>query len=262
MSSNIGRFVGKVAVCTGATQGIGFATAKRLGEEGAKVVVSSRKEKNVKEAVKKLKDLNIDASGVVCHQGQHVDRKRLIDHALSTFGGIDLLYANAGVNPHKGNFLDITEEQWDKLFHVNLKSVFLLIRDVLPHMEKRGGGAIVTNSSANAYVPDITPASLIAGYAISKLAQISMVKILAEPCAEKSIRINAIAPGPINTAFLQGIVPGTDITDVLTNSYVKYLKRAAEPDECAGVVAFLLSPDASYITGDCLTICGGYSHRL
>lgn len=260
-STNIGRFVGKVAVCTGATQGIGFATAKRLGEEGAKIVISSRKQENVDEALQKLRDLNIQATGVVCHQGKQEDRKRLIEHAVSTFGGIDLLYANAGVNPHKGHFLDVTEEQWDKLLDVNLKSVFLLIRDVVPHMEKRGGGAIVTNSTANAYVPDILPASFISGYAITKLAQISMVKVLAEPCAEKNIRINAIAPGPIKTAFLDGLIPGMDLREEIS-PYVKYLKRSGQPEECAGVTAFLLSQDASYITGDCLTVCGGYSQRL
>lgn len=262
MALHLGRFNGKVAVCTGATKGIGFATAKRLGEEGAKVVVSSRKQVNVDEAVDKLKALKIEATGVVCHQGQSQDRKMLLDHAVKTYGGIDLLYANAGVNPHKGSLLDVTEQQWDKTFDVNLKSVFLLIKEVLPYMEQRGGGAIVTNSTSNAYILESIPAAVLSVYAVSKLAQISLVKTLAEPCAEKNIRINAIAPGPINTEFYHGVVPGVGFNDEFTQTYVRFLKRPGEPEECAGVVAFLLSKDASYITGDCLTVCGGYTQRL
>ncbi|PIK39721.1 putative dehydrogenase/reductase SDR family member 4-like isoform X7 [Apostichopus japonicus] len=150
----IGRFDGKVAICTASSAGIGLAVAERLAQEGAKVVLSSRRKENVEDAVEKLRAKNLEVSGIACHQAKKEDRQRLIDFAINTYGGIDVLFISAGVNPHRGSLLKVTEQQWDKLFDVNVKSTFLMIRECVPHLSARGGGAIVTNSTVATLFPD------------------------------------------------------------------------------------------------------------
>ncbi|KAG8291929.1 hypothetical protein J6590_049841 [Homalodisca vitripennis] len=147
------RLKGKVAVVTASTDGIGFAIAKRLGAEGANVVVSSRKEKNVSEAVKKLKDAGYNVAGTVCHVAKADDRRRLLDTAVEHYGGIDILVSNAAVNPTVGPVLDCAEEAWDKIFEVNVKSAFMLSKEVLPYLKKRNGGSIVYISSIAGFHP-------------------------------------------------------------------------------------------------------------
>lgn len=256
------RFVGKVAICTASTAGIGYAAAERIAREGAKVVICSRRQEKVDAAVKKLRDQNLDVSGIVCHQAKKEDRQRLIDFTLTTYGGIDLLFASAGVNPFTGTMLTVTEKQWDKLFDVNVKSTFMIIRECVPYMIKRGGGAIVTNSTAAALFPELTR-DLNGPYAVSKSALNGLTKVLAAPLAHHNIRINCLAPGPIETDFLTGLVqqflPGeTEIPDVFHGNNVLF--RCGDPAECGSVVAFLLSNDASFMTGEILLACGGLEY--
>ncbi|XP_069488881.1 dehydrogenase/reductase SDR family member 4-like [Ambystoma mexicanum] len=128
----------KVAIITGSTQGIGLAIARRLAQDGAQVVVSSRKKLNVDRAVEELTAENLSVSGVVCHIGKEADRQRLVATALEHYGGIDYMISNAAVNPFVGNILDSTAEVWDKIFDVNVKSTFLMAQLSVPHMQKRG----------------------------------------------------------------------------------------------------------------------------
>ncbi|PIK39722.1 putative dehydrogenase/reductase SDR family member 4-like isoform X7, partial [Apostichopus japonicus] len=109
-----GRFHGKVALCTASTAGIGLAVAERLAQEGAKVVLSSRRKEKVEAAVEKLRAKKLEVSGMVCHQAKKEDRQRLIDFTLQTYGVIDVLFVSAGVNPFKGDMLLVTEQEWDK----------------------------------------------------------------------------------------------------------------------------------------------------
>ncbi|KAJ1137237.1 hypothetical protein NDU88_003650 [Pleurodeles waltl] len=117
---------------------IGFAIARRLAEDGAHVVVSSRKKVNVDRAVEELKAENLSVLGTICHVGKEEDRQRLIAKTLEQHGGIDYMISNAAVNPFVGNILDSTAEIWDKIFDVNLKSMFLMAKLSVPHMQKRG----------------------------------------------------------------------------------------------------------------------------
>ncbi|KAJ8037336.1 Dehydrogenase/reductase SDR family member 4 [Holothuria leucospilota] len=255
------RFTGKVAICTASTNGIGYATAERLAREGAKVVVSSRRQKNVDDAVKRLRDQNLEVSGIVCHQAKKEDRQRLIDFTLTTYGGIDLLFVSAGVNPHKGHMLGISEKEWDKLFDVNVKSTFLMIRECIPHMIQRGGGAIVSNATVSALHPNLRMASEYLGpYATSKCAVLGLTKVLASPLATHKIRINCIAPGAFKTNFLEGTYKQYFPDQTAVPSFINraaLMDRTGDPSECGSVVAFLLSDDASFITGEILTVSGG-----
>ncbi|XP_026688118.1 dehydrogenase/reductase SDR family member 4-like [Diaphorina citri] len=146
------RLVGKVAVITASTEGIGFAIAKRLSAEGASVVISSRKESNVNKAVETLqKEGHQNVSGVVCHVANTDERQKLFEHVRNVFRGIDILVSNAAVNPANEPLVECSEVVWDKIFDVNLKSSFLLTQEVLPYMRKKKGGSIVYVSSIGGF---------------------------------------------------------------------------------------------------------------
>jgi len=250
-----------VAIITAATKGIGEAIAERLGREGAKIVIGSRQQKNVDERIARFKSIGIaDAVGIVCHVGKAEDRDRLVQFALTTFGRIDILVNNAGINPHFGDMMEISEEIWDKLFEVNVKAGFLMARAVLPHMEKVGGGAIVFNASYGGY----RPPPLISTYGVTKTAILGLTKALANTLASKNIRVNCIAPGIIKTNMSRALWDGgkgdDDHSELLMSDIP--MKRLGMPDECAGAVAFLVSDDASYITGETIVIAGGIHARL
>ncbi|XP_062368352.1 dehydrogenase/reductase SDR family member 1 isoform X2 [Cinclus cinclus] len=144
---------GKVALVTAGTDGIGLAVAEALGVAGAQVFLSSRKQQNVERAVTHLRGRGLQVSGVTCHVGRAEDRERMVQAALDTFGAIDILVSNAAVNPHLGPTLEADEGTWDKVFQVNVTAAAMLVRLVVPHMEKRGGGAIVLMSSIAGYRP-------------------------------------------------------------------------------------------------------------
>ncbi|MEQ2266224.1 Dehydrogenase reductase SDR member 4 [Xenotaenia resolanae] len=129
---------GKVAIVTASTDGIGLAAAQALGKRGAHVVVSSRRQANVDKAVALLQSQSIRVTGTTCNVGKGEDRENLVQLTVDQCGGIDILVSNAAVNPFFGNILDSTEDVWDKILSVNVKSAFLLTKLVVPHMEKRG----------------------------------------------------------------------------------------------------------------------------
>ncbi|XP_043351918.1 dehydrogenase/reductase SDR family member 4-like isoform X2 [Dermochelys coriacea] len=206
-----GVLADKVALVTASTEGIGFAVARRLAQDGAHVVLSSRKQSNVDRAVAELQAQNLSVSGTVCHVGITEDRDRLVATALEHHGGIDILVSNAAVNPFFGSTLDASEDVWNKILQINVTATALLVSLVVPHMEKRGGGSIVLVSS-------------IAGFSPFPLWKDESVK-------EK----------------------------MMENLRVQ---RLGVPSDCAGIVSFLCSPDASYITGETVVVGGGAPSRL
>ncbi|XP_040212580.1 dehydrogenase/reductase SDR family member 4-like [Rana temporaria] len=143
----------KVAIVTGSTYGIGFAIARRLAQDGAHVLLCSRKTENVDKAVKQLKEEGLSISGIPCHVGNEKDREKLVATALDIYGKIDILVCNAAVNPFVGPLFETTEELWNKVFHVNVISTFLLIKLVVPHIQKQGSGSIIICSSFAGYIP-------------------------------------------------------------------------------------------------------------
>lgn len=241
---------------TASTEGIGFAIARRLGEDGAKVVVSSRKQQNVDKAVKALQKENLDVCGVVCHVGKKEDRSNLIQKTLDQYGGIDILVSNAAANPTMGPLIDCSEEAWDKLFDTNVKATFMLCKEIVPHIEKRGGGSILIVSSIAGY----TSSEGIPAYAVTKTALLGVIKGLVGSLCPKNIRINGLAPGLIKTKFSQALWKNPDTLSMALPGIP--MKRIGEPDECGGIVSFLCSDDASYITGETVVVSGGMLSRL
>ncbi|CAH2039611.1 unnamed protein product, partial [Iphiclides podalirius] len=249
------RLKGKVAVVTASSDGIGFAIAKRLGYEGASVVISSRKEDNVNKAVITLRSEGINVEGVVCHVSNAEQRKELFETAKSKFGGIDILVSNAAVNPAVSPVLETDEKVWDKIFDVNVKSSWLLAKEAYPELMKRGGGSIVFVASIAGYQP-MEP---LGPYSISKTTLLGMTKAIAYEVVHDNIRVNCVAPGIVSTKFASAITTSDAAKDKSLS--IVPMKRFGKPDEIAGAVAFLVSDDASYVTGETLVVAGGaYAH--
>lgn len=251
-----GVLANRVAVVTGATDGIGFAIARRLARDGAYVVVSSRKQHNVDRAVAALQGEGLSVTGTVCHVGKAEDRERLVATAVNLHGGIDILISNAAVNPFFGNLMDVTEEVWDKILDINVKATALMTKAVVPEMEKRGGGSVVIVASIGAYLPfpGLGP------YNVSKTALLGLTKNLARELDQRNIRVNCLAPGLIKTSFSK--VLWMDKAREESIKKVMQIRRMGKPDDCAGIVSFLCSEDASYITGETVVVGGGTPSHL
>uniref|UniRef100_A0A2R8MJD7 Dehydrogenase/reductase 2 n=1 Tax=Callithrix jacchus TaxID=9483 RepID=A0A2R8MJD7_CALJA len=191
-----GMLANRVAVVTGSTSGIGFSVARRLAQDGAHVVISSRKQQNVDRAVGELRGEGLSVTGTVCHVEKTEDRERLVAKALEHCGAVDFLVCNAAVNPLVGSTLGTSEQIWDKILSVNLKSPALLLSQLLPYMEKRRGAVILVSSIA-AYIPKVE----LGVYNISKTALLGLTRTLALELAPKDIRVNCLVPGMIKTDF-------------------------------------------------------------
>ncbi|KAM9202266.1 dehydrogenase/reductase SDR family member 4-like [Dugong dugon] len=246
----------KVALVTASTDGIGFAIARRLAQDGAHVIVSSRRQQNVDRAVGELQGEGLSVMGTVCHVGKAEDRERLVAMALKLHGGVDILVANAAVNPFFGNITDATEEVWDKILDINVKCTALMTKAVVPEMEKRGGGSVVIVTSAAAYYPfpGLGP------YSVSKTALLGLTRSLAIDLAERNIRVNCLAPGLIKTKFSH--VFWMDKAREESIKAALHIRRIGKPEECAGMVSFLCSEDASYISGETVVVAGGAPSHL
>ncbi|KAK9743627.1 hypothetical protein QE152_g8422 [Popillia japonica] len=250
------RLVGKTAIVTASTDGIGLGIAQRLGQEGANVVISSRKQKNVDAAVEKLKAKGLKVVGITCHVAKAEDRQKLYEHAEATFGGIDILISNAATNPTMGAVLDCEESAWDKIFEVNVKASYLLAKEVLPYFNKKNGGKIIFVSSVGGY----HPSELLGAYSVSKTALLGLTKAAAIQLAKDNIQVNCLAPGIVQTKF----------ADALTSSEVARsealfripLNRFGTPSDMGAAVAFLASDDANYITGETIVVAGGMASKL
>lgn len=255
-ASSAKKLAGKVAIVTASTEGIGYAIAERLALDGAKVVVSSRKEDKVNQATSRLTAQGLDVIGAPCHVGKAEDRANLIKLVIEKLGGIDILVSNAGMNPVMAPVLDTPEAAWDKIFDINVKSAFLLTKEIVPHLEKRGGGSIVYVSSIAAY----QSFPLLGAYSVSKTALLGLTRAVAEQVAPLNIRVNCIAPGIIKTKFSEALWKEPAIEGAILPQVPQ--KRLGTPEDCAGVVSFLVSDDARYITGENVPVAGGFFCKL
>ncbi|KAI4298759.1 hypothetical protein L6164_032278 [Bauhinia variegata] len=247
------RFEGKVAIVTASTQGIGFGIAERLGLEGASVVISSRKQKNVDEAVEKLRARGIEVLAIVCHVSNAQQRKNLIDKTVQKYGRIDIVVSNAAANPSIDPILQTEDSILDKLWEINVKASILLLKDAAPHLQK--GSSVVIISSITAYDP---PASM-AMYGVTKTALLGLTKALAAELAPNT-RVNCIAPGFIPTKFASFLTSNESIRNELVSKTL--LNRLGTPEDIAAATALFASDDASYITGETLVVAGGMPSRL
>ncbi|KAE7995314.1 hypothetical protein FH972_000128 [Carpinus fangiana] len=247
------RFEGKVAIVTASTQGIGFGIAERLGLEGASVVVSSRKQKNVDEAVEKLKARGIEVLGVVCHVSNAEQRKNLIDKTVQRYGKLDVVVSNAAANPSIDPILQMKESVLDKLWEINVKSSILILKDAAPYLRK--GSSVVIISSITAYQPPISMAM----YAVTKTALLGLTKALAAEMAPDT-RVNCVAPGFVPTYFAASLIENESAKQEIEARSL--LNRLGTTQDMAAAAAFLASDDAAYITGETLVVGGGTPSRL
>ncbi|KAK3765860.1 hypothetical protein RRG08_026327 [Elysia crispata] len=254
--SGASRLAGKVAIVTASTEGIGYAIARRLGQDGARVMISSRKQHNVDAAVQQLKKENLAVEGMVCHVAKKEDRQKLLEETTTKFGGIDILVSNAAASTHFGSSLSISEEAYDKMFDINVKSTFMLCKETVPEMEKRGSGSLLLVASIAGFVPF----NMIGVYSMTKTALLGMVKVLAPELAPMNIRINGLAPGLIETKFSSGITASEAALE-MTLSQIP-VGRLGKPEDCAGIASFMVSDDAKFITGENVVVAGGQTSRL
>ncbi|XP_057795001.1 short-chain dehydrogenase/reductase SDRA-like [Salvia miltiorrhiza] len=247
------RFQGKVAIVTASTQGIGFGIAERLGLEGAAVVISSRRQPNVDEAVEKLKNQGIEVMGLVCHVSNAQHRKDLIKNTIQKYGKLDVVVCNAAANPSVDGILETKESVLDKLWEINVKTSILLLQEVAPHLNK--GSSIVFVSSIAGFHP---PKGL-AMYGVTKTALLGLTKALAAEMAPDT-RVNCVAPGFVPTHFASFLTTDEEMKRSLEEKTL--LNRLGTTQDMAAAVAYLASDDAAYVTGETLIVAGGMPSRL
>jgi 3-oxoacyl-[acyl-carrier protein] reductase len=248
------RFEDKVAIVTGGASGIGAATARGLSREGAKVVVADWNPENLQKMGTEMKKEDRPFLGLKIDVSSEKDVQEMVRQTVSRFGGIDFLVNNAGISPkHKGrkqNLWEMSIEEWDRVMAVNIRGVFLCCRFAVPRMIERGGGAIVSLSSQAAKAGSAITGS---HYVISKAGVVGLTKVLAREVAQYKIRVNAVAPGRIDTPMIWDVPP--EVNEQIRKNIP--LGRLGKAEEVADPILFLLSEAASFITGVVVDINGG-----
>ncbi len=250
-------FDGKVAVVTGGSLGMGKATARRLAQGGAQVVICGRRTGAVEEAIAEFRGEGLEVVGSAANVGRAEDVRRLIARAATTYGGVDVLVNCAGIQRY-GTVVDTDEATWDEVFDTNVKGIYLAAKYAIPEMRKRGGGAIVNVSSVQAFASQ----SSVAAYTATKGAINALTRAMALDHAKEHIRVVAVCPASIDTPMLReaaDIWRGEQSNDAMIGAWGKMhpVGRVGTPAEVAELIAFLAGPKAGFITGSEHKIDGG-----
>ncbi|AAZ55717.1 SDR family oxidoreductase [Thermobifida fusca] len=246
------RFEGKVAVVTGASRGIGFAVARRIVDEGGRVVVTARGAEALAEAVTQLGGPE-HALGIAGRAHDQAHRAEVVQRTLDTFGRVDVLVNNTGINPVFDSILKVDEAAMAKIFEVNVIAAVGWVREVYNAWMGEHGGAIVNVAS----LAGQHPSPGIGIYGASKAALINLTQQLAYELAHRRIRVNAVAPAVVKTRFAEALYAENE--EKVAAGYP--LGRLGEPDDIAAAVAYLASSDASWVTGQVITLDGGKTLR-
>jgi len=250
------RFKNKVALITGGAAGIGEATTRRFAEEGASVVVFDVDGKKLDKVLADIRRKGGEGIGIRCDVADIDSVDIRIDEVVEKLGSIDILFNNAGIGCRKV-IEDITQEDFDRVMTVNIKSMFFISKKIIGFMKKKGTGRIINNASVNAFLS----AHFTTVYAASKGAVVAFTKSLAGECSSSGITVNAIAPGgtvtPAANRLCKSLCPNNPDDGKKLTALDHPMRRLASPQEIAGVVAFLASDDASFITATVLHVDGG-----
>ena len=244
---------GKVALITGGTSGIGTATAEAFAKEGAKVVISGRREDKGEDVVKAINDQGGEAIFIRADVQKSVDIKNMIARTIESFGRLDYAINNAGVEQNMTPFLDQTEEDYDFVMGTNVKGVWLSMKYEIEEMLKSGGGAIVNISS----IFGIVAMANIPLYVASKHAVIGLTKSTALEFAQQNIRVNAVLPGAIKTPMIDRFAKDEETVQYLNSLHP--VGRVGKPQEVADACIWLCSDKASFITGSSIRVDGGFT---
>jgi 3alpha(or 20beta)-hydroxysteroid dehydrogenase len=251
-----GRLVGMSAVVTGGAGGIGLTTARALLDEGARVAIVDLLQEQVDAAVASL-DGGADVIGVAADVSDEDAVRRYVSTAVGAFGGIDILFNNAGIEGRVAPIRDIAVEDFDRVYRVNVRGVFLGLKHVLPVMYERGAGSVVNTSSVGGFhgVAELGP------YVSSKHAVIGLTKVAALESAPYGVRVNSIHPSAVNTRMMRSLEAGFSPEDAeaARSGFAEAipLKRYAEAIDIARLVVFLASDESDFITGAQYRIDGG-----
>ncbi len=243
---------GKIAIITGSSKGIGEAIARAFAENGATVVISSRKQEACDKLAKTFHADGLKAIAIACHVGNAEDRKALVEKTIAELGGVDILVNNAGTNPVFGPIEEAAETVFDQIMNVNVKAPWDLANHCLPSMKKRGGGSIINISSVESELPE----NGLGIYSVSKAAVTMLTKSQAKEWGKQGVRVNAICPGLIKTKFSAALWKNDDILKQIKET--SPIGRMGEADEISGLALLLASSAGSFITGSIMMADGGF----
>jgi NAD(P)-dependent dehydrogenase (short-subunit alcohol dehydrogenase family) len=252
------RLDGRIAIVTGGSSGFGRATAIRLAEEGASVVIADLDERGGEESAALVEKAGVGAELVVGDIGTEAGARNALERAVTRFGTVDVLVNNAGISPpERGESWNAPEDSWDRVIRVNLKSVYLCSRAVIPILIAKGGGSIVNIASIAA-----TRAVSGASYAAAKAGIIGYTRQVATELAARGVRVNCVSPGymrtPMTTGERDGLDPDAQEARIEAFGRKVPMRRTGSVDDIAAAVAYLASDDAAYVTGQEIVVDGGY----